>query len=562
MAILKHTKSKNSNYNDALFYLLFEHDGYTMKPVLDKNGKMVRRRSYFLDGINCNPFTYAEECRELNEQYHKNQTPGEIKAHHYIISFDPLDQTECGLTGEKAQALGIEFAKKNFPGHQTIVCTHTDGHNESGNIHVHIVFNSLRKFDIDPPEFSDRSCDSRAGYKHHPTTEYLDSMRASLMEICSREGLHQVDLLSPSKEKVTEREYWARQRGQAELDKTNEEVIAFGLTPAKTKFQTQKQFLRDAITDVAGTAKSFEEFQKGLWEKYSIRVTDKNVRYSYLHPERNKNITERALGTDYGKEHLKKVFEENLLKERSHSKGKSLDSRKSQRAGTSDIRTVSGADAIPSSIFGEPMPEYAAILFVKSDLRLVVDPQNNVKAQQSRAYMQKVKLSNLKQMALTVAYVQEHGYDSREDLRASYDEIVSKRSEARKTLRATEDKLKAVNEQIHYTGQYFSNKKVYGEMLKAKNKKKFRQEHSVEIALYEAAVKFLKAHHPDGKIPSMKSLQQEKDSLTIRKNAQQETYQYFKDYVKELKTVCANVDAILGSPPAKEAERSRTHEIS
>lgn len=155
-----------------------------------------------------------------------------------------------------------------------------------------------------------------------------------------------------------------------------------------------------------------------------------------------------------------------------------------------------------------------------------------------------------------------HGYDSREDLRASYDEIVSKRSEARKTLRATEDKLKAVNEQIHYTGQYFSNKKVYGEMLKAKNKKKFRQEHSVEIALYEAAVKFLKAHHPDGKIPSMKSLQQEKDSLTIRKNAQQETYQYFKDYVKELKTVCANVDAILGSPPAKEAERSRTHEIS
>ena len=74
MAILKHTTSKNANYNDALFYLLFEHEENSIKPVLDENGKMVRRRGYILDGINCNPFTYAEECRELNEQYHKNQT--------------------------------------------------------------------------------------------------------------------------------------------------------------------------------------------------------------------------------------------------------------------------------------------------------------------------------------------------------------------------------------------------------------------------------------------------------------------------------------------------------
>ena len=115
MAILKHTTSKNANYNDALFYLLFEHDDNSMKPVLDENGKMIRRRGYILDGINCDPFTYAEECRELNELYHKNQTPGEIKAHHYIISFDPQDQIDRGLTPERAQTIGIEYAKKNFP---------------------------------------------------------------------------------------------------------------------------------------------------------------------------------------------------------------------------------------------------------------------------------------------------------------------------------------------------------------------------------------------------------------------------------------------------------------
>ena len=115
MAILKHTTSKNANYNDALFYLLFEHNENSMKPVLDENGKMIRRRGYILDGINCDPFTYAEECRELNELYHKNQTPGEIKAHHYIISFDPQDQIDRGLTQNVRRLLASNMQRKISP---------------------------------------------------------------------------------------------------------------------------------------------------------------------------------------------------------------------------------------------------------------------------------------------------------------------------------------------------------------------------------------------------------------------------------------------------------------
>ena len=37
-------------------------------------------------------------------------------------------------------------------------------------------------------------------------------------------------------------------------------------------------------------------------------------------------------------------------------------------------------------------------------------------------YAQKVKLSNLKQMAQTVAYIQEHGYDSLDDFHAALDQ--------------------------------------------------------------------------------------------------------------------------------------------
>lgn len=58
---------------------------------------------------------------------------------YYIISFDPRDSTENCLTGKRAQELGLEYAKANFPGHQALVCTHMDGHNGSGNIHVHTI---------------------------------------------------------------------------------------------------------------------------------------------------------------------------------------------------------------------------------------------------------------------------------------------------------------------------------------------------------------------------------------------------------------------------------------
>lgn len=103
MAILKHLSSKNADYGEAQRYLLFQHDEYTGKPILDENGKMIPREEYYMDGLNCDPFTFDMECMELNASFHKNQNYDDIKSHHYIISFDPKDVTANGLTGEKAQ---------------------------------------------------------------------------------------------------------------------------------------------------------------------------------------------------------------------------------------------------------------------------------------------------------------------------------------------------------------------------------------------------------------------------------------------------------------------------
>ena len=226
-------------------------------------------------------------------------------------------------------------------------------------------------------------------------------------------------------------------------------------------------------------------------------VKDHRGRFSYLPADRQKFISARALGSNYDRDRLLRIFAENARnKERNN----------------------------PHWAADDPM----AILFIKSDLRLVVDLQTCVKAQQSRAYAQKVKISNLQQMARTVAYVQEHGYDSYEKLSDTTDAIQSKMAKARSDAKFTEAKLKKVNEQIRYLGQYLSTKSVYGDFLKSTNKKSFRQVHAEDIA--------------------------KKEQLTIQKDAQYDTYHYFRDYHKELQTVCANVDSIL------ETEREAQHE--
>ncbi len=546
MAILKHIASKNADYGEAERYLIFQHDEYTQKPILDDNGNMLLREEYYLDGINCDPFTFDAECRETNAFFHKNQSFNDIKSHHYIISFDPKDQEEHGLTGKQAQKLGVEYARENFPGHQTLVCTHTDGHNGSGNIHVHIVINSVRKYDTEPQPYMEFGRDSKAGYKHHLSDRYRIYLKQKVMDMCHSNGLNQVDLLTSAERKISEKEYWAKRRGQKNLDEHNTELKKKGLTPRQTTFQTEKQYLRDAIDTVVLQASSQEEFSRLLAEKYNITFKVSRGRYSYLHPNRQKYITGRNLGTLYEENHLLQIFQENSNRqpsEKSHPADRTI-------TDFSELSKLSISDETTHSF-----------LFIKSDLRLVTDLQHCIKAQQSQAYAQKVKLSNLKMMAQTVAYVQEHGFQSKEDLDTALSNASAQSTDARNTLKSTEDTLKSINEQIHYTGQYLANKSIYSDYRKSRNKEKFYDDHRAELTLYESALRILREKSQGKKLPTLKMLREEKNRLTELQTVQRDEFNTRREYERELRTVCSNINIILSHPHIQEPlpEASQEH---
>ena len=574
MAVLKHLASKSSNYGAVLTYLLYDHDEKNGKVVRDANGNRILRKEYWINGINCDPFLFDAECTRLNNVFHKNQKKEEIKSHHYILSFDPQDVIENELTGEKAQAFGLTFAKKNFPGHQVLVCTHIDGSNHSGNIHVHMVLNSLRMLDVEEPRFAERTCDTKAGYKHHVSKNFFKNLLQDVMNLCHREGLHQVNLLAPAKQKISDREYRAAQRGQEKLDARNREILDAGATPRRTKFQTKKQALRDAISECVKESTSFEQFRLLLFSCHQIKVKESRGRISYLLPDREKPVRGRALGAAYEKEAILQQLEQNLAdwperkshmihqdhteqspadrpdekncelhqdnieKEDAIHNGTDLDN--TQNTAFVDYQTAAsfaGYDLEANPILG--------VLFFQSDLKLVTDLQTCIKAQINRAYAQKVQLSNLQMLAHTVAFVQENHLGTTEELDQKRKIYLKQLTETEDNLRSTKEELRQINERIHYTGQFLATRDTFRQMLNAPNKGKFRNEHTAEIYRYQKACDILRAYTPEGKFPSLKSLQARKAELLELQKSQSLELENVRKTERTISIAAQNVNYII-----------------
>ena len=109
---------------------------------------------------------------------------------------------------------------------------------------------------------------------------------------------------------IRDREYWAQKKGQAALDKQNAPMIADGITPRQTKFETNKEKLRQTIRAALSAATSFEDFSSLLLRE-GVAVKESRGRLSYLTPDRTKPITARKLGDDFDRTAVLALLEQN-----------------------------------------------------------------------------------------------------------------------------------------------------------------------------------------------------------------------------------------------------------
>ena len=128
---------------------------------------------------------------------------------------------------------------------------------------------------------------------------------------------------------------------------------------------------------------------------------------------------------------------------------------------------------------------------------------------------------------------------------------------SRTALRESDDRIKELNEQIHYIGQYHANKAVHSAFLESKDKKSFREKHSAELDLYNAARTFLKKSFPD-KVPTISKLKAERDVLIQEKKEKTNRYNAAKAAQKDLFTARTNVSRILDEPMSFEKSKEAT----
>ena len=538
MATLKHINSKNADYGAAEQYLLFEHDEFTMKPVLDETGRLIPREDYRLSTLNCGGEDFAVACMRANLRYGKNQRREDVKSHHYIISFDPRDGPDNGLTVDRAQELGEKFCAEHFPGHQALVCTHPDGHNHSGNIHVHIVINSLRIEEVPFLPYMDRPADTKAGCKHRCTDAALRYFKSEVMEMCHREGLYQIDLLNGSKNRVTDREYWAQKKGQAALDKQNAPMIAGGITPRQTKFETNKEKLRQTLRKALATAASFDEFSSLLLQE-GVTVKESRGRLSYLTPDRTKPITARKLGDDFDRAAVFAVLEQNAA-----------------RAAEAPARSPDP----PRTIKDRLQVARAEIAAPKQDgVQRLVDIEQKMAEGKGRGYERWAKIHNLKQAAKTLSVYQQYGFTSPEQLEAAVDTAYQKMRQTSGELKALETKLQGKKELQQQVLAYAKTKPARDGLKAQKSEKAraaYRQAHESDFIIADAAARYFREHGIT-KLPARKALQAEIEQLVSKKSGLYNTYHEQKQRYTELQTVKRNIDQILRrEEPRRRKEQS------
>ena len=284
MAILKYIPVKNRYYSSAVEYLTCQFDEYTNKPILDEKGRIMERAEYLIEGVNCEVDTFGAECIETNRFYGKNNAVKDVKAHHYIISFDPTDY----ITMEEALAFGKEWVSVFAPGHQAVIAAHPDGHHGSKNMHVHIVLNSVRKYVGKQEPWHYKPCEWKQGCKHRSTGKMMHYAKKWVMKKCLIQGYEQVDLLT----KKHRDDYWVEKR----LMKSNAKD-GFGTT-------SNKELIRNTIDKFIPAVKSFDQLVECLINIYGweIRVTDKTVTFTM--PDMKRGIRGNKLGDGYGKAEL------------------------------------------------------------------------------------------------------------------------------------------------------------------------------------------------------------------------------------------------------------------
>ncbi len=193
---------------------------------------------------------------------------------------------------------------------------------------------------------------------------------------------------------------------------------------------------------------------------------------------------------------------------------------------------------------------------VKPSGSLIIDIQQKMQEGKGAGYVNWAKRYNIKQMAQSLLYLQEHELTSYEELSEKAATASATFSELSGKIKTAEKRMAEISVMQTHIRNYAKTRGVYIDYRKAGYSKKFLAEHEKDITLHKAAKKYFDEQGIK-KLPIIKELQSEYAELIAQKKAAYAEYRQAREAMKDLQIAKANVDAILGKQEEQTTENER-----
>ena len=187
---------------------------------------------------------------------------------------------------------------------------------------------------------------------------------------------------------------------------------------------------------------------------------------------------------------------------------------------------------------------------------LLIDIEAKLAAGKGGGYERWAKVFNVKQMAKTLLYLQEHGIKSRAELTARADAASEKLSSTKERITALDARIAEVNELRGQIIAYAKTREVFAEYKAAHYSHKFYDAHEAEIEQHREAKRYFNEHDLT-RLPKVKDLSAEFNALVAEKREAYAEYRAIRDEQRELLIHRENVERFLSGEKSNPDRRSR-----
>lgn len=181
--------------------------------------------------------------------------------------------------------------------------------------------------------------------------------------------------------------------------------------------------------------------------------------------------------------------------------------------------------------------------YTPSQIKRLIDIEAKLRSGKGKGYMVWAEQNNIDAKAQSIIYLKEHQISSLDELEAQIMVFCSERNALHASIREKQNRMKEINQQRQAIRDYRRTKEIYTQYKDSGWSVKFYNEHRDEIEAHrKAQAVYTEA---EGKLPTLKKLSAEYDSLRELKKKDELALEELKPQLTTLNHIKYNCDILM-----------------